>query len=58
MIILGLVLAVVGWLLAIHLLFLIGAAATGGGAFTMSGDGWLLPGGLAAWCLAWLVTIL
>lgn len=40
------------------LLFLIGAAATGGGAFTMSGSGWLLPGGLAAWCLAWLVTIL
>ena len=36
------------------ILFIIDAAA-GGGMITMTNSGWLLPGGLAAVTLAWLI---
>lgn len=42
----------------IGLVLLILAAAVAGGAVTMAGAAWLLPAGLAAWCTAWLVSVL
>jgi hypothetical protein len=38
--------------------FFVIAAAISGGMFTMTGGDWFLPGGLAAWCLAWLLSFL
>ena len=40
------------------IVFLVAAAAVQGGMFTVSGGNWYLPGGLAAWCLAWLLSFL
>lgn len=40
------------------LVFLIAAAAVAGGMASVQNGGWLLPGGLACWLLAWLISML
>jgi hypothetical protein len=40
------------------LIFLVAATAVAGGMASVSNSGWLLPGGLACWLLAWIVSML
>jgi len=45
-------------LVILALLFFIAAAAVAGGVISMSGPGWLVPGGLAALALAWMLSLI
>jgi len=49
---------VVVLLAGLGLLFLVADAALSGGLASASGASWLLPGGLASWCAAWIVSVL